>query len=59
MITITIETSNAAFDDNKSYEIARILDVVSNQVENDYGDSFYLFDINGNKVGEYIDTGEA
>lgn len=48
---LSIETGNAAFeDDNKFYEVARILRQAADKVE--YGDTeFNLRDINGNHVG--------
>lgn len=49
-ITITINTKNAAFDENENLELARILKELSERIENnDIPRS--LLDINGNKVG--------
>ena len=55
-ITLEIRTENAAFEDgNYSTEIARILRMAANRIENTYhendGISFHLVDSNGNKVG--------
>ena len=49
-ITITIETDNAAFNDNSdNQEVARILNELASKIErNDCGG---LRDINGNTVG--------
>jgi type II secretory pathway component PulF len=53
MITITIKTGNAAFqDDNKNYELARILKEVVKKLENGYSlEDINIMDINGNCVG--------
>ena len=59
VFTLTIETDNAAFeDDNLAPEIARILRKLAVTVEreltpdSDDGFSVRLQDVNGNKVGE-------
>jgi hypothetical protein len=54
MITITIKTGNAAFQDgNKNYELARILKEVVKKLENGYDpEDIYIMDINGNNVGK-------
>lgn len=55
MFKLEIETGNAAFGDDRPEEIARILRDVAKRLVNDrypYGD---LRDINGNKVGEFVD----
>lgn len=57
MITITIKTDNAAFEDDKGIEVARILRRAAERVENGVFD-FYLMDINGNKVGKLTDDEE-
>jgi hypothetical protein len=50
-MTITIKTDNAAFEgENKSYEIARILQELATKIENG-NMSPPVMDINGNKVG--------
>jgi hypothetical protein len=46
-----IETDNAAFEDgNRNLEVARILRVLAEQIENG-SDGVTLRDINGNRVG--------
>lgn len=54
-ITISIETSNAAFKDaGVNYEVARILSQLAERIKNDgmdAGEVFILRDENGNKVG--------
>lgn len=54
-ITISIETSNAAFvDTGVNYEVARILSELAARIKNDgmeAGDVIVLRDENGNKVG--------
>jgi len=49
-VNITIETTNAAFDDD-NYELARIFDDLSKRCEQSELDDCTLFDINGNAVG--------
>lgn len=58
MITITIETENAAFTEGWGYEVARILRKLADQVENET-DTLALvrlhlpiMDYNGNRVGD-------
>ncbi len=52
MIKITIQTENAAFDDDQHTsrpELARILHNLANELETDYRhEAIYLRDINGN-----------
>lgn len=48
--TLTINTDNAAFEDEGEYEVANILRKAAEIVE-DGEDSFVLRDVNGNKVG--------
>ena len=51
-ITITIDTDNAAFEDNEGAETARILRQLADQIEARPGCYGYnLHDFNGNKVG--------
>lgn len=55
---VTIRTGNAAFDDgNGTYEVARILRDIADQIEPaalaDARHAVSLFDINGNRVGQY------
>ena len=47
---IRIDTGNAAFDENRECELARILRSVSHTLENGRT-NMTLLDINGNKVG--------
>lgn len=51
-ITITIDTENAAFDDEPATEIARLLRYIAGNLEN-FGipQSGSLYDINGNICG--------
>lgn len=51
MITITIQTTNAAFEDNQ-FEVARILRELAEAAENDALGERKLRDINGNTVGK-------
>lgn len=57
MITITIDTGNAAFeDDMKTSEIARILIKLADDIDNTYGAlDCKLYDINGNAVGRVVE----
>lgn len=48
-ININIKTVNAAFDDS-NYELARILSKLADDIR-DNNIPYYLYDINGNKVG--------
>lgn len=53
-----IETDNAAFEGSTSYEVARILDSLIYQFRNEHVTLTQtcggpLFDVNGNKVGEW------
>jgi hypothetical protein len=67
-LRISIDTDNAAFaDGNLGDECARILRVAANQLalildpESGLarpGDAFPLYDINGNKVGQYALSAE-
>ena len=49
---LEIETDNQAFEDDKSFEVVRILKEVIQKLENGYVES-RLFDLNGNPVGEF------
>jgi hypothetical protein len=51
-VHVTIDTSNAAFDDD-SNELSRLFSVV-NQKINDGVDMGLLKDINGNVVGSFV-----
>ena len=50
-ISITIKTSNAAFDDGPATEIARILRGLADRLERDGIPPNTLFDANGNRCG--------
>lgn len=51
-MSISINTSNAAFADCEAYEVARILRELAQRLENNGMESeIILRDINGNKVG--------
>ena len=53
LITLKIETVNAAFENHIRVEIARILREVASRLEDDVDSPpFYLRDSNGNLVGE-------
>lgn len=54
--TLTIETGNAAFEESRSAELARILTEVAYKVSSGQTDGTVL-DINGNTVGKFT-TGE-
>ncbi|GAB6427864.1 hypothetical protein bcgnr5372_38250 [Bacillus luti] len=56
-IEITIATGNAAFEDDKTIEFARIIKKLAQSIE--YGSvPARLMDLNGNKVGEVVEDGE-
>ena len=50
-ITITIETSNAAFDEDMGREVRRILGTVASRIRNEGLHGMILHDVNGNTVG--------
>lgn len=50
---IEIETTNAAFDDDKAEECARILEEIIAHLRLGDRTEGWLRDINGNKVGEW------
>lgn len=55
-INIQLTTDNAAFDDNAGNEVARIIRDLAVRIEYDglkEGDEVVLFDLNGNRVGEF------
>ena len=62
MITITIKTDNAAFQDgNRGLEVARILRRLADEYANGYTNSHYPThprDINGNRCGTVTTTGK-
>jgi hypothetical protein len=52
-ISIKIKTENDAFAGRERYEVARILRVAADRIENDVADfPIALADSNGNTVGE-------
>lgn len=54
-LTITIETGNAAFQDDPSRELARILRAQADLIESGMAtDETPLRDVNGNRVGVCI-----
>lgn len=61
MITIKIKTDNAAFgssEPHKGSEVARILESIAARLhEGAPGKMFPLFDINGNRIGTFRDSG--
>lgn len=52
-ITITISTGNSAFEDNKEYEVARILRGLADKIE-DGREPSKLMDVNGNSAGKVV-----
>lgn len=52
MINITVNTDNAAFDENPKAEVARILRSIADKVEAG-SEPISVRDINGNKVGTF------
>lgn len=53
VVTITIDTSNAAFEDYDVEEVARILKEARRRLIDNGPDDFPLLDANGNKVGRF------
>lgn len=58
MITIQIETNNAAFDEGENIETARILRGLADAIEYNPDNFIALRDINGNTVGNYRECEE-
>lgn len=52
MFKLEIETTNSAFEDHPSYEVARLLEEAAHRVEMGYL-SGSLRDVNGNRVGRF------
>lgn len=50
-IIITIDTTNAAFDDDLTGEAARILRALADDIEGGFCIPSRLFDYNGNAIG--------
>lgn len=48
---IEIDMGNAAFDENASGEMARILRDLADRLDNGIPDRTNVFDINGNRIG--------
>lgn len=55
---LTMDLGNAAFEDNRAYEIARILRDIAAHIEDGMDDEPHgnCYDINGNNVGHYQTT---
>ena len=51
-MNLKIDTDNQAFEEDKSFEVVRILKEVIQKLESGYQES-RLFDLNGNAVGEF------
>jgi hypothetical protein len=51
-MTIKFKTDNAAFEEDFSGEVVRILQVIIQDVERGY-DNGAIMDVNGNKVGTW------
>ena len=57
-LTIKIDCGNAAFDDDPTAEVARIIRALADRMEGASPDEDYpLRDINGNKVGAAVFRG--
>ena len=52
MFNLKIETDNSAFEDDKNFEVVRILKETIEKLEKGYNEA-RLFDLNGNAVGEF------
>lgn len=64
MLTVKIETGNAAFQQNPESEAARIIAELADHLNSLHGrgireDEGALFDANGNKVGSYQLTDDS
>ena len=57
-VTITLETLNSAFDENKIEEVKRILLEMLESYNFNNQNNCVLRDINGNMIGEYQFTHE-
>lgn len=59
-ITITIDTSNSAFEDSPTWETARILRELADRLSHGGGlpTLLWLRDANGNVVGEFVTKDE-
>ena len=56
MITVSFETDNSAFEDDRDREISRILRKIANLIDKgEYhpGHSKSILDVNGNRIGSY------
>ena len=53
-LTITIETGNAAFEDDVEAEVTRVLRALCDKVEGSGLETGQLRDLNGNRVGNII-----
>lgn len=54
MLRIEIDTSNAAFDEDCAAELRRILAPIPELAASGLEDDGPLYDINGNRVGEWV-----
>ena len=56
MFSLTIDTGNAAFSEDRNAEVARILEETASKLRDgrcqDASDELFLRDLNGNKVGK-------
>lgn len=52
MFTLSFKTDNAAFDDDPTPEIARILREIAQKVDAGI-DEGAVYDINGNRIGDF------
>ena len=52
-----IDMSNAAFDENREFELCQILTTISKQI-NEGQTGMGLKDSNGNRVGQWVFEGE-
>lgn len=55
-MTITIHTQNAAFDADKGYELAAMLEKIAQKLRSEgtpeHGNPWPIMDTNGNRVGK-------
>lgn len=57
MLTLKVKTDNAAFEQDRDAELARILEVAARKIEHGNTEG-KLYDINGNVVGSFKITGK-
>lgn len=58
MLLVRIKTDNAAFEEDRDAELARILRIAADKIEHG-NETAKLYDVNGNAVGEFKITGGA